>query len=248
MPARSNSIRLRTASPAAWILLLITSSGLMVGCESEQTAARLTADEQVAGGAVSPDYRQERMQQAMRGLVYDTGLVEIDQPVAAELTGGRNPQAAQAEYEEGWRMLHEVNDRVGAIAAFTRSVMLDPDVPRHYTGLGRALMLKGKMNESLAAFRTALLMNPDDFDAQLGLAQAMERGNGSSEDAILAWQRVLELDPSHDEAHVRLAILLYYSGDYAESWDHVHQAEAMGQGVPPQFRPLLASQMAEPQR
>ncbi|NOG56066.1 MAG: tetratricopeptide repeat protein [Planctomycetes bacterium] len=188
------------------------------------------------------------MRQAMQGLIYDSGLVEVDPVVAADVVGDRNPDAAVAEYEEGLRMLYVVNDRVAAIASFTRAVLLNPDRIEHYNGLGRALLFKGKMAESLAAFRTALLIDPDDFDAQLGLAEAMQMGGGEYEDAIVAWQRVLALDPSYDEAHGRLAALLYYTGDYAESWEHVHQAEAMGYAVPPQFRPLLAAKMAEPTR
>ena len=69
---------------------------------------------------------------------------------------------------------------------------------------------------------------------------------GLSGEAVDVWREVLTFNPNHAKTHERLAIALYYLGDYHASWAHVHAAEVLGHQVPPQFRPLLEAQMAEP--
>jgi hypothetical protein len=60
------------------------------------------------------------------------------------------------------------------------------------------------------------------------------------------WQQILLREPDYPDARARLAVLLYYGGNYAEAWSQFHAAEAAGQDVPPQLRALLAQQMDEP--
>lgn len=69
---------------------------------------------------------------------------------------------------------------------------------------------------------------------------------GDFQQAVDTWEEVVDLDSNHAKTHERLAIALYYLGDYQASWGHVHAAEALEHEVPPQFRPLLEAQMPEP--
>lgn len=67
------------------------------------------------------------------------------------------------------------------------------------------------------------------------------------QEAIETWRQLLTIDANHAETHERLAIALYYLGDYQQSWRQVHAAQVLGHQVPPQFRALLESRMLEPE-
>ena len=203
-----------------------------------------STEDNVKATEASPSFKEERMAEAMRGLVYDSGLVELDADYVNQIADFGDRQAAELEFELGMEMLYEVNDRTAAIAAFTRAVLCIQDNPDYYVGLGMALSYKGKSDKALAAFRSALMLNPDHFAAQYKMAYELQK-LGQFTEAALGWQRVLEMEPENGEVHTQLALVYYYSGDYARSWKHVHAAEAFGSDVPPQFRPLLAAKMSE---
>lgn len=198
-------------------------------------------------GGASPieDYRKARTAKAMRGVLYDSGRVVIDEAAAREIVPNPDPSQAAAEFSRGEHLLYQENNREEAIAAFTRAVIHDPARAESYDGLGRALATKGKSREAIAAYRTALDLEPRRVDTTFNLAVAFQM-SGQADEALRGWERTLKLDPNHAEAHSRLAIERYYRGENAASWRHVHAAEALGHPVPPQFRVLLEGQMAEP--
>ena len=208
-------------------------------------------DPEVSGDAVlapSPappsEYRRALLAAAMRGLRYDADRVEIDRPAAETIVAGEDHQEAFAELARG-RTLLQQNAVIQAIAAFTKAVLLAPEEPTTYEGLGTALLAKRKHQEAAAAFRTALSLDPDSIEARSGLADARQR-QGRLEEAIAEWGKLVRAEPTHARAHARLAAALYYTGDDAAAWEHVHAAEALGQDMPPQFRRLLADRMPEP--
>jgi len=196
------------------------------------------------GTAPPSEYRRALLWQAMRGLRYDSGRVEIEEPVAATIARPGTRERALAEYERG-KLLLQRNMRIQAIEAHTRAVLIAPDEAVLYNGLGAALLSMAKTPEAIAAYRTALDRDPQDVAAHFGLADALQRQR-QFEDAVDALRKVIRLDPSHAEAHIRLAVLLYYLDDAAGAWAQVHRAEALGSSVPPQFRELLAQHTPEP--
>lgn len=229
---------------------------LFSGCRAQQSAAAPRSDAAEApvlagqgggAGAVSPidNYRAARMAEAMRGLRYESGLVQIDETAAAAIVDHRSADEAQAEAGRG-RGLLDQGEFVDAVAAHTRAVLLAPDQPDLYDDLGVALTFKGRIAEAAAAYRTALALDPERVDSRARLAGALQMLN-DFDAAIGAWEQVLEARPDDVEANTRIAILLYYQGDFPAAWQHVHAAEKAGGNVPPQFRPLLAERMAEPQ-
>lgn len=191
------------------------------------------------------NYKQQQVADALRGLNYDTGLVEIDERVAHEIAPPGTVEEATAESNRGAALLAS-NRILDAIKAFTRAVIIAPDEPRFYVDLGRGLVKKGLTDEAEAAYRTAIEIAPDSVEARFLLGQVFQL-TGRLNAAIDAWYEVLDISPDHADAHHQLAIGQYYANDYAAAWDHVHRAESLGRPLPSQFRPLLEAKMSEPQ-
>lgn len=229
----------------------------LAGCQQQRPAVgsnsaapdrpALAGDADAFAGPANPieNYKQARMAAAMRGLRYDGGLVQIDATAAASIVDHRSHDEARAAAARG-RALLEQGDFVDAVAAHTRAVLLGPDLPEMYDDLGLALTFKGRIEEAAAAYRTALGLDPGRVESRARLANTQQMLNDFP-GAIESWRQVLDARPEDVEAHARIAILLYYVGDYAAAWRHVHAAERAGGSVPPQFRPLLAERLSEPQ-
>jgi tetratricopeptide (TPR) repeat protein len=202
-----------------------------------------------ADGAAEPltlDYKKQRKLDAMRGLAYDSGRVQIAAGEASQIVSGRDPGAASiarllAQDQMQSNLVYE------AIASATRAVLLAPDVSEGYLVLGQALLLKRLVPEATAAFRSGVDLAPDSVGLHFALGDALARGDARRE-STAHFERALELDPAHAAARERLAIQLYYLGEHARAWQHVHAAEASGRAVPPQFRAQLAQSFPEPTR
>ena len=186
-------------------------------------------------------YKQKVVREAMEGLRYDTGRVEIDKTHPRNLENIGNLDAAHAAHEQGQYNLNNHNNFLGAIRNFSDAVIIAPDEPTLYVSLGEALSYKGQNKPAEASFRTALDLNPNLIDARQDLA-ALLYSVGRENEAIEEWNAVLTLDPNNAEAHGRLALAYYYQNDYTQSQNHLRRADQLGyDGIPPQFRPLLAS-------
>ncbi len=107
-----------------------------------------------------------------------------------------------------------------------------------YDGLGRALLAKGKDGNALAAFRTAVSLDPAFTGAAFDLATTLAR-LGRRAEAIVAMERVIDLDPGRAEAHERLALWSYYAGDTEGARRHARAARDLGHEMPPQFSALI---------
>ena len=192
-------------------------------------------------------YKSEQVRLAMRGLFYGTGP---DATVAVDpeqtLVEVEDLAASATAVSEGYELIG-LNRRNEALATMTRAVLLAPENPWAYEGLGDALVVRRKYEEAGAAFRTGLALAPDSAQLNHKLGDILVRLDDRST-AVGLFQRALELDPDHAPARERLALQLYYLGRSAEAWAEVHAAEARGDTVPPQFRALLAGVHPEPPR
>jgi len=236
-----------------WIRVLTAAcvcSVLAVGCRKPAADAAVGAkevSERTPGGTGSPieDYRQARYLEAIRGLTYDTGVVEFA-PDWREIIN-EDPQDLDptVSLARGADFLKQ-SMFVEALKSYTRAVLLDRSNPSAYEGLAAGFLGKGKVENAMASLNSALLLDPGLLSARVELAECYGR-LGDLDGAIKRWNDVLELDPSNTHAHERLAVSLYYAERFAQSWEHVHAAERLGHALPPQFRPLLQQRMAEPQ-
>ncbi len=190
------------------------------------------------------DPRHARFQKALRGLIFENGLVRIDKTQAQASEGADRPASAHAAYDEGMELLRG-NRRTDAVAVFARGLRQWPDNARLYYGLGRALFAKGKAERSAAAFRTAVNLDADLLDARyhLGIAQ---QALGRFNDAIETWSGLLRQSPDDAQAHLRLASVHQYLEQNAVARRHLARAESLGATIPSQLRAHIDNLQARP--
>ncbi|MCC7292339.1 MAG: hypothetical protein IT449_09800 [Phycisphaerales bacterium] len=215
----------------------------IAGCERNQPANTASPDKTVASsptGGLNPieNYKQQRMADAMRGLRYEAGVVTLDAAeapqVAAELSGETFESLLAAGREQMGSSLH-----VEAIGSFTRAVILDPAQAEGLEALGDALITKGRITESQAAYASARAIDDTSIALRFKVAGNLQR-QGDLDGQIAALQSVLDLDAAHAEAHARLAMAYYYKNDVESARSYLADAERLGAAVPPQFKALLA--------
>ncbi|OUL82237.1 tetratricopeptide repeat protein [Paraburkholderia hospita] len=151
-----------------------------------------------------------------------TGQLLLDFEVAAIkgdvvfLDNGRARRNGERQAEE-WYDLGEqlrASDANGAEQAYRKAIALSPR-PYYaaYVDLGVLLCeLEARCNDALEIFDEALTHFPQDAVLHFNRAIALE-DVGRFEDAERSYQRSLEIDPTHADAHHNLAILLEKRGD-----------------------------------
>jgi tetratricopeptide (TPR) repeat protein len=210
----------------------------LAGCTGSSTQVSMEgagAAEPVTTGQA--DYRKERFEQAMRGLVISDGLVRIDARAGADLLRGLDAGDAPAAIARGEALMAE-NDFSGAAGEYRTAILADPENAAGYAGLGDALICKKKDDMALAAYRTAAVHAPDNTAVRLKLAETINR-NGDVEGFATELENLLAIDPSHGEAHARLAVAKYFLGDREGAQREIALAERFGGNVPPQLKDML---------
>lgn len=94
--------------------------------------------------------------------------------------------------------------------------------PQRLDYLNEALLLErqGDYDAAITSYRLALRDHPDDLRVLQNMAIAYSR-TGRLEEAIRAYRRALEIDPSLSGAHYGLAFLLIKRGDAASAGKHL---------------------------
>jgi len=83
---------------------------------------------------------------------------------------------------------------------------------RRYRGVGDAALDRRLPQRAERYYRRAIVLNPDDVSATMGLVLSLRRG-GDSDNALLWARRAVALGPSNPHPHVLLGDLLYKAGD-----------------------------------
>jgi tetratricopeptide (TPR) repeat protein len=98
-----------------------------------------------------------------------------------------------------------------------------PPKPQRLDYLNEALVLErqGDYDAALTSYRLALRDTPDDLRVLQNMAIAFSR-IGRTEEAIRAYRRALEIDPSLSGAHYGLAFLLVKRGDAVGAARHLN--------------------------
>jgi pentatricopeptide repeat protein len=82
---------------------------------------------------------------------------------------------------------------------------------------------KGRYEEAIAGWRTALEHSPNDARVHMNLGVSLVRA-GNPADAMVHYRKALELDPDYPEAHMNLGVALAGSGKIEEAVGHYRQA------------------------
>lgn len=97
-----------------------------------------------------------------------------------------------------------------AEARYRRVLELAPDMAEAHSQLGAALARQERFDEALAQFRKALELDPREAYARRVIDEAARRASGRrgaalGDDALEAWHRALQRDPSDPQPYRRLA-------------------------------------------
>ena len=207
--------------------LLVTSLFplfLIMGCGG-------TVDE--TGLSLVSDFRVLQFDRALEGVTVVEGLI------VAEPAPMLSVPAIQALMDE----VDDLLDRGLRAPAVERAVAGVRGAPGHagmLTALGRALLTTRRTEVALAAFSTAVSVDPSDADAHFRRGVAQHR-LGERIQAMAAWREVLELNPNHGDAHGRLAAAYWLESNPVEAREHLIAAEALGSSVPNQLAEMIAT-------
>ncbi|MEW6356827.1 MAG: sulfatase-like hydrolase/transferase [Planctomycetota bacterium] len=107
-----------------------------------------------------------------------------------------------------WHWLANLSEQAGyhhaALSAYRKAVELAPDSPDLRCEMGRLLMTMGDARAAEETYRRVITERPDFARAHKGLADVLYR-TGRIEDALLAYDRAIELDPADLDARMERA-------------------------------------------
>src|SRR6266545_1368918 len=99
----------------------------------------------------------------------------------------------------------------------------NPECWMAHTNLGLVLFEKGKIDDAIAHYRSALQMQPDWWDAEYNLGTAL-LAKGQVDEAILHCEKAVAMRPTDPDAQVSLANLLLQKGRIDEAIAHYQKA------------------------
>ena len=104
-----------------------------------------------------------------------------------------------------------------AIEAYSKAIELRPFYADAYVGLGDAKAAKGDVDGAIAAYQKALAHNPLNPRMYASLGKIYFTEKGLYYEAVGAYKRALELDPSFVDAHLGLGEVYEDKGLYKEA-------------------------------
>lgn len=104
-----------------------------------------------------------------------------------------------------------------AIEAYSKAIELRPFYADAYVGLGDAKAAKGDVDGAIAAYRKALLHNPFNPRMYASLAKIYFSEKGLYYEAVSAYKKAVELDPTFVDAHMGLGEVYEDKGLYKEA-------------------------------
>ncbi|MDQ7798965.1 MAG: tetratricopeptide repeat protein [Candidatus Edwardsbacteria bacterium] len=113
------------------------------------------------------------------------------------------PDFAEA-YNNLGLTLSDLGKKEEAVEAFKRAIDLSPEAPEAYNNLGCLYRIKKDYQQAVELFNQAIAKREDYSLAYFNLGVAYEELE-KFELAIKAWEKVLNLQPTHEEARRKLA-------------------------------------------
>jgi len=144
----------------------------------------------------------------IRAKQIDEGQVRLDRIL-------KHGDSAQARFLLGTRMFQS-GDYPAAVKELASAVELDPRLPQLQAFYGQALLYTGDPDGASTAFRNELSVSPNDYSANLGLAQILTVRKKFA-DAKPLLERALLVRPQSTEASLAMAECLAGEGHLTEA-------------------------------
>jgi len=109
-----------------------------------------------------------------------------------------------------------------ALAAFARSLEIDPGNAMTFENVGAVHLDAGKLGDAKQAFERAIASNPESSQGHAGLAMVAIR-QGDRRTAIAEWERAVALQPANFDALYDLGIQLAQDGQTAAARRYLTQ-------------------------
>lgn len=114
-------------------------------------------------------------------------------------------------------------DFQGAIANFTQALVLNPNIPQAYLGLGIATSQQGNKQQAIYNYDRALQLNPNLAEAYFGRGQVYyELGN--KQKAIGDYEQAIRVNPNYGLAYLERGAIRCMLGTKSEAVEDFHQA------------------------
>lgn len=147
--------------------------------------------------------RREAEEHNERGVMYfhrrELAAAEREFNQALEI----RPDFAEA-YNNLGLVLSDLGKRDEAVASFRKAIDLAPEAPEAYNNLGCLYKVRKDFQQAVELFNQAIAKREDYALAYFNLGLAYEETE-KFEAAIKAWEKVLTLQPTHEEARRKLA-------------------------------------------
>ena len=185
------------------------------------TAVRIA----VEGSRIVVEDGARRWQPESGQILFDFGVADLAKKVAPMVRRAyREAQEEGPEFSADdwfeWGCELEPGSPGEAIAAYRRSIELDPEHADAHVNLGRLLHEAGDAAGAAPHYEAALASRPDDATAAFNLGVALE-DLGKLPEALLAYQKAVRLDPANADAHFNAAALAEKLGRTAEALRHL---------------------------
>jgi Tfp pilus assembly protein PilF len=141
-------------------------------------------------------------------------------------TAAASPHSARAQLNVG-NVARRYGRTEDAIAAYKRSLEIDPDYPNAMSNLAGIYAAQGRIDAALPLVERALEIAPDDVTLLNNLGSIyFERGRFT--EAAQQFERVLSLDAQEMIAHFNLGLIRYRARDYDSARSHFERVAGAG--------------------
>ncbi len=133
-----------------------------------------------------------------------------------------------AQLYNGLGTAHNKLDQITeAIAAYQKSVELDPKVPQIWVNLGVVYRLAGDYNKALSAYEKALALDSNLATAHSSIGSLYVL-QGKPKLAIDAFKKAIAIDANLSITHGNLALAYAMAGDFKDAETSLNRAVALG--------------------